>query len=210
MATVITAGNATNGLSFTADNTGALEFKTGTGAGTTALTLSSSQIATFAGSVAGATGTLYPIVSGTAVTPSGTSVDFTGIPSWVKKITVVFSAVSTNGSSQLQVQLGDAGGVETTGYASAGGRPSAVQTSSTGLVVQYDNNPAWLTSGLLTICLIGSNSWASSGTSFSESGNLVHYYAGRKALSDTLDRVRFTTVNGTDAFDAGTINILYE
>jgi hypothetical protein len=49
MATVITAGNATNGLSLSADNFGALEFKTGTGAGTTALTLSSSQIATFAG-----------------------------------------------------------------------------------------------------------------------------------------------------------------
>jgi hypothetical protein len=48
MATVITAGNATNGLTFTTDNTGSLDIKTGTGAGTTALSLTSSQIATFA------------------------------------------------------------------------------------------------------------------------------------------------------------------
>ena len=55
MATVITAGNATNGLSFTSDNTGSLDIKTGTGAGTTAISISSSQIATFsaATSVAG-------------------------------------------------------------------------------------------------------------------------------------------------------------
>jgi hypothetical protein len=43
MSTVITAGNATNGLSLSADNAGAFEFKTGTGAGTTAITISSTQ-----------------------------------------------------------------------------------------------------------------------------------------------------------------------
>jgi hypothetical protein len=157
------------------------------------------------------TGTLAPVVSGTVVTStSGTVADFTGIPSWVKKITVMFSGVSSNGASQFQVQLGTTSGVEATGYASAGCRPSAVQTSTTGLLVQYDNNSTWTTSGILTIGLIGSNSWTSSGTSYSETGSLVHYFAGRKALAGTLDRVRFTTVNGTDTFDAGTINILYE
>lgn len=43
MSTVITAGNATNGLSFTADNAGTFDFKTGTGAGTTAMTIDASQ-----------------------------------------------------------------------------------------------------------------------------------------------------------------------
>ena len=161
--------------------------------------------------LAAVTGTLAPVVSGTVVTStSGTVADFTGIPSWVKKITVMFSGVSSNGASQFQVQLGTTSGVETTGYASAGCRPNAVQTSTTGLLVQYDNNSTWTTSGILTIGLIGSNSWTSSGTSYSETGSLVHYFAGRKALAGTLDRVRFTTINGTDTFDAGTINILYE
>lgn len=31
-----------------------------------------------------------------------------------------------------------------------------------------------------------------------------------KTLSATLDRVRLTTVNGTDTFDAGLVNIIYE
>lgn len=43
MSTTITAGNATNGLAFSADNAGILELKTGTGSGTTALTLDASQ-----------------------------------------------------------------------------------------------------------------------------------------------------------------------
>jgi hypothetical protein len=43
MSTVITAGNATNGLSFTADNAGTFDFKTGTGAGTSAMTIDASQ-----------------------------------------------------------------------------------------------------------------------------------------------------------------------
>lgn len=43
MATTITAGNATNGLAFSADNAGILELKTGTGAGTTAVTINASQ-----------------------------------------------------------------------------------------------------------------------------------------------------------------------
>jgi hypothetical protein len=34
--------------------------------------------------------------------------------------------------------------------------------------------------------------------------------SGTKSLSATLDRIRITTVNGTDTFDAGSINILYE
>jgi len=60
------------------------------------------------------------LVSGTAVTASGTSVDFTGIPSWVKRVTVMFSGVSLSGTSSYLVQLGDSGGVENTGYLSAG------------------------------------------------------------------------------------------
>jgi hypothetical protein len=57
------------------------------------------------------------ITAGTAVaSTSGTSIDFTSIPSWVKRITVMIAGVSTNGSSIIQIQLGDSGGVETSGY----------------------------------------------------------------------------------------------
>jgi len=43
MATTITAGNSTNGAAISSDNTGILELKTGTGSGTTAITVNASQ-----------------------------------------------------------------------------------------------------------------------------------------------------------------------
>jgi hypothetical protein len=48
MATTITAGNATNGAAISSDNTGILELKSGTGSGTTAMTVSTGQAVTFA------------------------------------------------------------------------------------------------------------------------------------------------------------------
>jgi hypothetical protein len=48
MASVIKAGNATDGVQVTSDNTGILELKTGTGAGTTAVTVGTGQNVTFA------------------------------------------------------------------------------------------------------------------------------------------------------------------
>jgi hypothetical protein len=217
MSTVITAGNATNGLSLSADNAGAFEFKTGTGAGTTALTLSSTQVATFAGTVAGATGILYPLVSGTSVTASGTSVDFTGIPSWVKRITVMFSVISTNGSSVPIIQLGS-GSVETTGYTSGTGVIQATSASqsttvTTGIALAVSGflTSASTFTGAVTFSLIGSNAWVASGNITREGGGTTVYFtAGSKTTAATLDRVRITTVNGTDTYDAGTINILYE
>jgi len=70
--------------------------------------------------VGGVATNIYPLVSGTSqASTSGTSIDFTGIPSWVKRITVMFNGVSTNGTSNKQIQLGDSGGFETTGYLGA-------------------------------------------------------------------------------------------
>ena len=159
------------------------------------------------------TGAVYnSIQSGTAVaSTSGTSIDFTGIPSWVERITVMFAGVSTNGSSAVIIQLGDSGGVETTGYlGSAVNAGNAASLQTTGLAVNNALAAASVFHGFYTINYIGSNVWAGSGqTGFSNSAALGQG-AGSKTLSDTLDRIRITTVNGTDTFDAGSINILYE
>jgi hypothetical protein len=152
------------------------------------------------------------IVSGTAVaSTSGTSIDFTSIPSWVKRITVMFSEVSTNSSSPWLVQIGDSGGIETTDYASGGNYTSTgiVFTGSTAGFVAYSNSGASAYSGTMTISNFTSNTWVSNHT-LSWSGGASIYGGGNKTLSATLDRVRITTVNGTDTFDAGSINILYE
>lgn len=206
MSTTITAGNATNGLAFAPDNTGAFEFKTGTGAGTTALTLSSGQVATFAGNVSGV------IKSGTAVaSTSGTLIDFTGIPSTAKRITVMLNGVSTNGTSSPMIQLGS-GSVETTGYACASATISAtpgVTLYTTGFTIRSGSASAALL-GSFVLTNINSNSWVCSGI-FGDTGTTTSYTVnGSKAVTSTLDRIRITTVNGTDIFDAGSINILWE
>jgi hypothetical protein len=147
---------------------------------------------------------------------SGTFIDFTGIPSWVKRITVMFSGVSQSGTSSILVQLGDSGGIETTGY--AGSSTMAVATSTTeGLTYTtgfglYTGSNTWLFYGTMTITLVNpsTNLWVSSHTMGRADAARVISGGGNKSLSETLDKIRITTINGTDTFDAGTINILYE
>jgi hypothetical protein len=164
--------------------------------------------------VDGVTGQLYPIVSGTAqATTSGTFKDFTGIPSWVKKITVMFNGVSTNGTSLIQIQIGDSGGVETTSYSSGAWTANTTNANSTtGFIIHASNaSAARVWDGAYTIVLQdAANTWVSTGMCNSLNDNAQSIGIGRKQVSATLDRVRITTVNGTDTFDAGSVNILYE
>jgi hypothetical protein len=153
------------------------------------------------------------IKSGTAqASTSGTSIDFTGIPSWVKRITVMFNGVSTNGSSSVQIQIGS-GSITTSGYVSASaytGASASGVTSSTGFSITANATGASnLYSGQCTISLISSNSWIQASTVARTDGYAI-MGGGSITLGGALDRVRITTVNGTDTFDAGSINILYE
>jgi hypothetical protein len=156
------------------------------------------------------------ITSGTAVaSTSGTSIDFTSIPSWVKRITVMFDAVSLNGSSNLRFQLGDSGGVETTGYVSVfsyNGASNNGSTSSTGFDNTGAGSASLAVSGQIVISLLSAstNTWTVMGLYGAAGSAFTLLTTGSKSLSGTLDRIRITTVNGTDTFDAGSINILYE
>lgn len=154
------------------------------------------------------------LVAATAqASTSGTSIDFTGIPSWVKRITVMFSGVSTNGTSPILIQLGS-GSFTTSGYISfgingnTGSLAGASQTA--GLAAMNVPVAANTYSGSAIITNISGNIW----TYVSQLGSASNVFgsgAGSSpALSGTLDRVRITTVNGTDTFDAGSINIMYE
>jgi hypothetical protein len=160
----------------------------------------------------GVQGNSGAFVRATAVSASGTSVDFTSIPSWVKRVTVVFSAISTNGSSLIRLQIGDSGGIATTGYVSTAtytGNSSSGSSSTAGFDSWADVNAAWSRSGALYFTNISGSTWVLNGSYLYTDGFQVHFN-GTKTLSGTLDRVRITTVNGTDTFDAGTLNILYE
>ena len=153
-------------------------------------------------------------VAGTAVaSTSGTSIDFTSIPSWVKRVTVMFDGVSTNGTSNFLIQVGDSGGVEATGYVSTsvttdstGGTAGA---SSTAGYIVFTGAAANTQNSLHIITNISGNTWVAMHQGILTTTNIVGG-GGSKSTSATLDRVRITTVNGTDTFDAGSINILYE
>ena len=208
MASIISASTTSStALNLSGDTTGILQIATGA-TPTTAVTIDASQKVTFAQPIQGGS-----ITSGTAVaSTSGTAVLFTGIPSWAKRITVMFNGVSLSGTSNILIQIGS-GSVTTTSYQSSAGifgASTSGVTSTTGFIV-YDGATAsqsWY--GITTLCLLSSNTWIGS----SAGGlNIAFGSAGGGVspnLAGALDRINITTVNGTDTFDAGSINIMYE
>lgn len=158
----------------------------------------------------------YPVRQLTSVakqaTTSGLAINFTGIPSWARRITVMFQGVSLNGTSDILVQLGISSGVETSGYISSNViNTGTVSNSTAGFLATGVAAAAGIASGIMTICLhdSASNTWIASGALKTSTGSFSTN-AGEKALAGTLDRVQITTVNGTDAFDAGSVSLMYE
>ena len=153
------------------------------------------------------------LTSGTAVaSTSGTSIPFTGIPSWVKRITVMLQGVSTNGTANLQIQIGS-GSISTSGYVGGVQISSSALSVTTGFGVTYNNTAATATTGAYVITLLSGNTWIVSGMNYRNSDNGMSLSSGSITLSGTLDQLRIiasTTGNPADTFDAGTINILYE
>jgi hypothetical protein len=144
-------------------------------------------------------------------TTSGTSKDFTGIPSWVKRITVIINGVSTSGSSTTQVQIGS-GSFTTSGYAGSYTQVAASNSQAnftSGFALSLCDS-ATVAVGTAVLNLISGNTWIYASNIGRTNQVQSTIAAGLLALSGTLDRVRITTVNGTDTFDAGSINILYE
>lgn len=142
-------------------------------------------------------------------TTSGTAIDFTGIPSWVKRITVMFNGVSTNGTSAFIVQLG-AGSVASSGYLSSSSYGTTAINTTAGMIAASNLTSATLQTGLFMASNITGNTWISSATVGANAGAAsIAASIGSVALSGTLDRIRITTASG-DTFDAGSVNILYE
>jgi hypothetical protein len=166
------------------------------------------------------TGAVVSTMASSVITPrtavastSGTVIDFTGIPAWVERITVMFSGVSGSGTSAQLIQLGTSSGFVSTGYVSTGNRTNQSNvtggTNSTAGFVNASDSAANIVSGHWTITNVSGNVWVCSHT-LKLATNAAGWGAGDVTLAATLDRVRITTVNGTDTFDAGTINIFYE
>jgi hypothetical protein len=156
--------------------------------------------------------TVAALTAGTAVSATGTAVDFTGIPSSVKRITVMIDAVSTDASATLAVQLGDSGGIETSGYTGglAWTGPSTGSSGSASTFPLAIGAASDTVSGHAVITKVSGNTWVLSSTVARDNDDLVFISGGSKGLSATLDRIRITTTGGSASFDGGTVNILYE
>lgn len=153
------------------------------------------------------------IVSGTAVTASGTAVDFTGIPSWAKRVTVMFASVSTTGTVDVIVQLGSST-IQTSGYVAqswAGGSGNVGRTITAGFPIDSGSEGSTDSRhGALVLVNMTGNVWVGFGNVGRGVSDAVNALSGSVALSGALDRLRITTSTGTQTFDAGTINIMYE
>jgi hypothetical protein len=153
------------------------------------------------------------IVQGTSVaSTSGTAITFTGIPSWVKRITIMLQGVTTSGTSQKLIQLGTSGGFVTTGYLGAGWSGSSTTNYTNGFGI-YSGASSNVLHGNITVFNLTNNTWVASGViALSESANVLTVAGSISAasLGGVLTQIRLTTVNGTDTFTAGNVNILYE
>lgn len=166
---------------------------------------------TTSGTITSNTGATYPVVSGTSQnTTSGTSIDFTGIPSWAKRITVIFYGVSLSGTDSFLVQLGTSSGLVTTGYDSSGAAISgstAAMSATNGFVIRSAVAAAVMHAQMI-ITNISANIWVSSHSGQRESGVAI-VGGGAISLSGALTRLSVIPT-GANTFDAGSVNILYE
>lgn len=144
---------------------------------------------------------------------SGTTIDFTGIPSWAKRITVMFSGVSTSGASTKLVQIGS-GSFTTSGYSGGGAVITNTAVGGAGITNGFSlgnsGAAADVVSGNMVIQNITGNTWVASFSGGGSNVNFALVSGGSLSLGGVLDRIRITTSNGTDTFDAGTVNIMYE
>ena len=159
-------------------------------------------------------------MSSVTASTSGSAVAFTGIPSTAKMIIINLQMVSLSGTDAIIFQLGDSGGVETSGYYNysieedSGNQAAEIGTS--GMLINA-RSAAYGTScqAIWTLMDSTNNIWMGSlsgSTTAAYGGDdsvqYAHFATCKKALSATLDRINIDT-DGTNTFDAGSISIMY-
>lgn len=220
---IITSGTVapTTATSFTASVSGTTMTVTAVASGTIAVgqVLSASGLLggttiTALGTGTGGTGT-YTISSSQTVastTFSVVGIEFSGIPSWVKKITVMMNGISGSGTGVPVIQIGS-GSITSSGYVASATSMTATVTSSSFTtsftLLGGANSAANVISGLLVLTNVSGNTWVAAGNGSTSSSTGSFVCAGSVALGGTLDRVRFS-FGLTDTLDAGSINIFYE
>jgi hypothetical protein len=151
------------------------------------------------------------VASGTAqASTSGTAIEFTSIPSWVKRITVMYSGVSLSGTSNPIIQLGSTT-YTTSGYlGSASTGAGTAANMSAGFIISNATAAADTAHGMSTLATLNGLIWTFVSVISYSNQAATRYASGSVTMSGTVDRLRIQATNGSDTFDAGNINILYE
>lgn len=147
----------------------------------------------------------------TAQTASGSSVDFTGIPSWAKRITVMFNGTSLSGTANILIRVGTAGGIVASGYSSLAGSISGATASTTNFSTGFglsSTNASNLLYGSYVLSNVTGNIWVCTGVIYNNTTTIT-YGGGGVDAGGILTTIRCTN-NGSDTFDAGSINVMYE
>ena len=152
-----------------------------------------------------------PLTLATAVATTGSSaINFTGIPSWAKRITFMMGSVAISTSDIPMIQLGYGGGTfSTSGYGGTAQDATTSQQLSSGILLGVDGNSTYQRSGFVTLSLLTGNNWTFTGIIGHASDTRVPRVAGNVTIGGTLDRVRITT-NSAGTFTGGDVNIMYE
>lgn len=149
-------------------------------------------------------------------TTSGTTALFSDIPSGTTMIIIAFNQVGVTPNDTVIIQLGDAGGIETSGYVTCralmttGSFPTIINDSSQFELVSLNNGEY---SGLYILSLLDSanNTWSGSGMTnigTGGSGTTMTISSGTKSLSAELTQLH-VKAGGSDTFDNGEVNISY-
>lgn len=154
--------------------------------------------------------------AGSQPTTSGVAVDYTPIPSWARRLTLILSGVSTSGSSPVVVRLGTAASIVASGYAGSAasaldGLAPAVALMGTGFDLAGDTSAGYVRSGIVVLERVGAtNTWVARGNGGQSDSRRVWWMGGSVDIGADLTRVRLTTVGGVDTFDGGSVSLLIE
>lgn len=143
------------------------------------------------------------------------AIDFLGIPSWARRVSINLTEVSTDGTSAIVLQAGTVSGVVSSGYDDSAARimgstAATVSSGGIGFTISYVSSATNESTGRAVLEHVGSNVWVCSGATTITTQNGITSFAGRVQLGSALDRIRLLTFNGSDQFDSGAVNVLWE
>lgn len=163
------------------------------------------------------TGVEKTVVVGTQAMSGLTEKTFTGIPSNAKRVRLTVDGTYKDGSQQTRIRIGDSSGIKTSGYDFRVNAPYAgssvfteARTAGADTYMDGASGSSYTVWGFVDITsLITTNRYLIHMHMYSNNNAYLNTGMGHVDLSGAMDRIQFTTQNGTQTFGAGSIKLEY-